>query len=320
MQRAAVLLVLVAIWSGSTADAGFLDTLYRGLEVYSRPLGGPLVNAGDGTMVNGARAGRLRVVPSGIGDGYELQLDRSFGADSRGRPEIFHFGGVADLQLSGATQLTAGYNGEGFRTYRLNFGTNQLNYDLRSKLGVQDARLTGTLDVSNAIEINNFGFYTLNMNAANSNSQLTLDGVVVKDQKPTNFNVGPLTLRGNIFVDGFASVIAALGGDTSSLASLFPESPIGPLSQAIATDRQAAAGAAAIGSAGDMSPLLLKAILSQDGQAAQALMQGLADGTLSGNGLTASADGDSQSALVPEPGTLLLVAAGGLTFWLRRRK
>ncbi|MEW6249004.1 MAG: PEP-CTERM sorting domain-containing protein [Planctomycetota bacterium] len=321
MKRSAVVTVVMLVcWGVADVQAGWVDFVYRGLEIYATPLGGPLVNAGDGTMVNGARAGRLRIVPSGIGPGYELQLDRNFGVDSRGRPETLHFGGVADLTLSGQTQFTAGYNGRDFRNMRANLSVNELGYNIETNFGAQDAQLTGTLNVFNTLELNSLGFYTANINISNTDSQFVLDGIIVEDTQPTNFDIGPITLEGNIFVDGVAAILSALGADTSGLADLFPNSPIAVFDETLQTDGAGllpqVAGASEVR---DMSPLLLQAVLGQDSSACTALIEGLIDGTLAGNGEAPDEADQAARATLPEPGTLLLMALGGLGLRLRRR-
>lgn len=76
------------------------------------------------------------------------------------------------------------------------------------------------------MEINQYGFYTLNLDVNNLDSQLVVDGVVVTGDTITNFDVGPINVKGNVFYDGLIALLAGLGVDTTGLEQLTPESPI----------------------------------------------------------------------------------------------
>jgi hypothetical protein len=286
--------------------------------VAATPLGYPILRSSDGTAFNGARSGRLRIVPNGVGPGYELQFDRSFGVDSRGRPETLHLGGLGDLTLSGATQMTLGYNGKKFRTISGDVNVNSLAYDLKTKIGVQDAELTGTLSAANTFYVNPLGFYDLTLQVSNTNSTLKLDGVVVRDSDPTNFDVGPISIKGNLYVDGAASLLKQMGVDTSGIDQLFPESPIDQINAAIAASTQSTDAAAnATASSKNLASLLLQTVLGHDETAGTQLMQSLAAGaTISGS----SDAGTTVLTAIPEPGTLLLLAAGSAAALRRWRR
>lgn len=320
MKRIALgLLVLFAAQGAVTAYAGFVDNIYRGLEILTTPLGGPLSTSSDGTVFNGSRSGRVRIVPSGIGEGYQLELDRTFGVDSRGRAETLHLGGVADLTLSGPIQITAGYNGRGmFRTYRGEFGASNLGYLLRTKTGAQDATISGTFNTSTAFEVNPFGFYNLAVDISNSNASYALDGVVIRDEQDMNFNVGPINIQGNIFYDMALSLLNSAGVDTSDLEELFPRSPIGTINEAIQDAIQQRDVVAGISSEYSHAALLARAVIGQDSGAAEALFADLA---IAPTATTAVADAASTPALaVPEPGALLLLTFGASTIWYWRRR
>jgi len=288
------------------------------LGLLATPLGSPLSTSADGTRVNGARSGRLRIVPSGIGEGYELQFDRTFGSDSRGRPETLHLGGVADITLSGATQMSLGYNGKGyFRTYRGDVFFSDLGYNLRTKVGAQDASLVGSLNVSNSFEINPLGFYTYVLQVENANSQFTLEGVGVRDQKDMNFSVGPISIRGNLYYDGLLAVLTSLGVDTTQLEDVFPRSPISEIDDAIREALQQQAVVAGTAVENDVAPLLIGAIQG-DADAANLLLEGLAQGSLAYE--SAPTGEQTASAQLPEPGTFMLLTLGATTAWYFRRR
>lgn len=311
-----IALVVVAAWGMTTAQAGFWQDAFRGLDIFTTPSGFPLQDAGDGSLINGARNGRVRIMPNGFGGGYRLELDRRFGVDTRGRPETFRYGGL-EMTLEGDIQGTAGYNnwGRRFRSGFADLSVNNLAYTLKTKSNAQDVELTGTLNVLQELEINQAGFYSLTLNVANTNSEFKVDGVVVRDSKAGNFNVGPIVLKGNVFVDAVGVLLGSLGADISGLQEAFPGSPMGEIVDALTGNLQQARVVAGTTAEKDLTPLLLDSVLGRNAHAGEALLQGLRDGTLTNS----AAAGDAGAPLrVPEPSTLLLVALGGLTFRRRR--
>ncbi len=313
-----VSLVLLAAFGTSDAWADFWQSVWRGLDYAVTPTGSPVFTTGDGTRVNGARTGRLRIVPTGVvGSGYRLEFDRSFGRDSRGRPEVLRFGPGAELSLSGVTQMTAGYTEyRGFRAGTLDVFANDLQYDLRTKIGLQDAQLTGTLSIFNQFEINELGFYTLTMNASNTDSELTVDGVVVRDEDETNFDLGPVSVKGNLYFDVALALLTSFGADVSGLESIFPDSPIDQINDAIAAEMQESGVVAGETVAADPATLLLQTVVAGDESAVDPLMEQL----VAGADVAPGASEHSVPATVPEPGTLMLVALGGSTLWYWRRR
>lgn len=306
-------LVVVLAWAGTTAYADLWQNVWRGLDVLATPLGSPLSTAADGTRINGARSGRLRIVPDGIGGGYELQLDRTFGVDSRGRPETLNLYGVANITLDGATQLTLGYNGKGvFRTYSGDLTTSNLTYSARTTTGAQDVQLVGVLNVANAFEVNPLGFYTVSVNVRNTESQLFVDGVAVQDKQATNFDIGPIVVRGNLFYDATLGVLTALGADTTELEKVFPRSPAGDIDQAIRDALQNASVVAGTSAAAELSSLVTQTVTDQ---AADDLLNALA-----GARFATGESGYAAPTAVPEPGTLVLFATGAAVLWYSRRR
>ncbi len=306
MKRCAALFLCLALGTPA-ALAGFFNDLYRGIGYAARPSGSPVFQTGDGGLVNGARNGRVRIVPDAVGRGYTMEFDRTFGADSRGRPEVLDLGPI-EVQLNGATQATMGFTRRGFLILNADMSANNLTYAIRGKTGAQDAELTGTLNVANAIEINQFGFYTANINVNNTNSQLRLDGVVVRDEQNTNYSVGPIQVEGNIFFDLIVAGLASAGVDTTQLEALSPKSAIGEIVDSIR--RQAGLDTVV---AGDFfrNDLPLRALDTfRDPSLGEAL---LADAVSAHNASPAAAPSGNP---IPEPAALALLLAGAL---LRRR-
>lgn len=305
--------VIVVGWSAAVAEAGPWQTVWRGLDVLATPLGGPVSTTADGTRVNGARSGRLRIVPSGIGGGFQLEFDRTFGVDSRGRPETLRVDGLTNITLDGATQLTLGYNGKGaFRLYHGDFTANNLAYSVRTTDGIQDVQLAGALSVANSFEVNPLGFYTLSVNVRNTDSQLRLDGVLVQDQQKTNFDIGPIVIRGNVFYDTGLAALSALGVDTTDLEKVFPRSPAPQIDQAI-RDALQDAGLEAGTAEMKLVPLVAQAVTDQT-------TDEIVAGLVAGNALAGECSNCSSALVVPEPGTLALFGAGAIALWYWRRR
>jgi hypothetical protein len=318
--RSTLLMLLVGFVCAG-AEAGVYQQIFRGLQIAATPTGFPLFTTGNGTRVNGARTGRVRIVPSGPGPGYQLEMDRTFGVDSTGRPEIFYLGGMGQLQLNGGMQWTAGYNGKKFRTVRSDFVLQNLVYDLSTNFGVQDATLTGVLNVDSFMRINPLGFYTIEFDVANTNSALELDGIIIRDDEELNFDIGPISVEGNFFVDGLAALLTGLGVDTSQIEGYDPRSPIDRINDEIERALQAAASPNLSNDTTEFAPLLLTSILGQDEDTARRLVDGLVEETVQNSAPPALSAGDETATqnTIPEPATaLLLVAGSGLL--LRRSR
>jgi hypothetical protein len=304
------LVLTVILLCSVPALGGLFEDLYRGLEIYATPSGSPITGVAGGGRSNGARFGRLRIVPNELGQGYRLELDRSFGVDTRGRPETFDLGNF-ELQLSGATQSTLQFTRRGILTGNADFFANNLGYSLRGKSGGQDFELRGQLSVAQRLEVNRLGFYSLDLEISNANSSLIADGVLVDGERDVDFNVGPITIQGNVFFDAALALLTSFGVDTSELEGIFPESPIDRINDEI---EQALRGQA----------LVLGETLAAD----------IEDGTLSSAGALESQHfvGDVIQLIddaevygsglngprVPEPASLLLLGLPALV-GLRRR-
>ena len=307
MQRNISLIISAFLFGVVPAWGGFYEDLYRGLGYFATPSGSPISAVSGGGLQNGSRFGRLRIVPNDFGNGYRLELDRTFGSDSRGRTETFDIGPM-ELSLNGAMQSTVQYTDRLLPTLNVDIFSNSLQFVLEDKFGVQDFELTGSLTINHQLEINRLGFYDLTLDIAQTDSELTADGVIVDGVTDMDYNVGPIQIKGNIFVDMAAAAINGLGLDASGLEQVFPASPIARINDEINNylGRQQA---------------VLSELLTAD----------LADGTLSDEGAGAARDfvdglvnlvddsANSGAPLnVPESSSLVLI--GALTLAALRRR
>jgi hypothetical protein len=302
-QAAAVGTLLILIGTLS-AEAGVYTDIWQALDLAATPSGFPIQLTGDGARVNGSRSGRLRIVPTTLGQGYELQFDRTFGVDTRGRPEVLRLGGAGEIELSGLTQMTLGYSGrKNFRSIDGSAIVNNMSYRFSTKLGVQDAEITGALNGAAIFNVNPLGFYNVRMQIDNVNSSVLLDGVAVRDTEDLNFDIGPINVTGNIFVDGAAALLTSLGVDATALEDLFPKSGIDRIDDAIREQLQQGLtlGTLATAPVADETALDFPTDVS----------------TLS----DASASAEyTQPSAIPEPGTLLIMTLSGATLWYSHRR
>ncbi len=293
-------IVLTAALGVSDLRAGLFQDLYRGLDVLATPSGFPVFPLPDGGFGNGQRQGRLRIVPDAAGRGYTLEFDRTFGVDTRGRPEVLDLGPY-ELELNGSMQATAGFTRRGYLVGNVDFTTSNLSYRMSNKSGLQDYELTGVLNVQQSMEVNQFGFYTLSLNVNNTNATLTQDGVIARNSEDVSFDVGPINIEGNIYFDALVGLLGAIGVDTSGLTALSPKSPIDRIADALSAEFNQATQVAGETYSADRARQLLASDLVTGPQQPDALVAPVIN-------------------LIPEPGTLVLLALGGVTLTGIRRR
>jgi len=298
----------------SPAAADLYADLFRGLDLLATPSGSPLISGPDGMRNNGNRQGRLRIVPDRVGSGYTLEFNRRFGADSTGRPEILDLGAL-ELQLDGTLSGTLAYTRRGGLIGNADVFANNLFYAARLKTGAQDIQLLGTLNYAQQWEFNQLGFYTVFANFTNTDSQVVIDGVLVNaDDLDTNFDLGPISVRGNIFYDVVVALLASFGVDTTPLEGVFPKSPIDRITDAIQEqlDGQTAGIVAGLSLSADG---LVGPPAPFSGAAADPFLAAHLD-----TGIGADSPGDGSTPGIPEPATLVLMALGTAVALAHRRR
>lgn len=318
------LLVGLLVLAAPAAYGQFFQDLFRGFQIASTPSSGPLFTGPGGSRTDGQRLGRTRIVPNILGRGYRFEFDRRFGSDQLGRPEIFNFGNL-EVELSGSTSTTAEFTRRGIPTGKLDFTVTGMNYSIRGLTGLEDVTLSGTLNVNNQLRVNPLGFYTYTLNVNNTGSTLEANGLAVDGLKDTNFDIGPISVKGNIFFDATVALLASFGVDTSQVVGAFPMSPVDRIVEEIQT------------SLAKQATDLRQQVFQPDGAPATAVSGGsMTVGELidAGRGrallgedfsieleLVGATDGPTRPNTptgVPEPATLALLAAAGLLVVRRR--
>lgn len=194
--------------SAAPARADFARRLYRGLTFALSPSVGQLQN-GPFADQNVFRQRYLRNIP---GDGVGYEVTRLWGTDTFGNASQFD-AGIADVALQGATHARFLYNRRLIPEINVQLDTNgaPLNYNFSTFTGVQNLQMTGAFTGTVIGTLNILGFYSLQVSAQNANSNLRLDGVLVTDNRSTDFDVGPINVVGNIWIDLASNTLQALG-------------------------------------------------------------------------------------------------------------
>lgn len=173
---------------------------------------------------NPARAGVWRDIGFGLGlAGFELQGDHNIisgGADFRISNDFVGVpldAGYADLTLLGPISLSFATGGRGLSTLDFSLRTaldtttpaSPLGYSFNADVGSQETQVLGNFLLDANLSFNGFGFYDLDL-IYSSRQTVENDGRVVNSSDNYDFDIGPIDIRGNVFVDMFGLVTAPL--------------------------------------------------------------------------------------------------------------
>lgn len=218
-----------------------------------------------------------------------------------------------------------------------NFTAAPLNYNVTFDTGVQNYNWTGNMLIDSSGKINALGFYNLDLRLTNVGNA-TADGVVLHDEAVTDFDTGPIHVSGNLLADGIASLFQ--GSGNSLLAAPFAIGS-GATKDKKADDLMARLNNGEKLSSNDMQYLVQQMIVTAfENDPIGFLTNGMPSSVPGFEGLNLNsqpvdpaaiqASNDAAAAQtnpsptgttpVPEPGTLLLLAAVAGTVGLIRRR
>ena len=198
-----------------------------------------------------------------------------------------------------------------------------LQYNINTSPGAESWAFSGNLTSNVTGTINALGFYNLQVSASNTGTS-RIDGYILTDQQSTDFDIGPINVTGNIYIDLAASIVQAM--QNIPLVSSVDDIPSGAAGKAKNADGTEAAvdPAAAISDEARMQALGHALIQAMFRQSLSDLLPNELKQLQSALGLT---DQDAQAGLAaagyataPEPATILLIAVPAVLYITRRRK
>lgn len=319
------LAAIIAVAHTSPAQAGWGSLIVRGIAYSLSPT--------IGTAQNGPNTNQnffsQRYGIDWLGNGRSYEFTRYFGADTYGQPDQINLG-LVNLQLGappGSGLLGAGvYNRVGYNLrlvpevyfQSISVGRNQANltgtqaarspiqYNLEINNGVESLTFQGALSYISTGTVNALGFYSINFTASNTGS-VAAAGALGTDTKSTDFDMGPVNLSGNIWVDMALAGIRYVGEQIGLPPELLPKQP------ARIKSPDEIARAIADGQPITMDDLggILMLMHASPGEMAQIAQLPL--------GLTAPIGPEGGFHLVPEPGSAALLLLAGLMLHRGRR-
>jgi hypothetical protein len=220
----------------TTAQAQYSDLqrlLFRGLEyggTYSyllQPQTGPLYNFNQ--FEQAVQFNRLA-------QGYTYESYRFVGPDSFGNANTLDLGPLkvqlgVDPTVTNSSQPIGVHSSIGYTTTLLpavffnmetgqrsynqfsgisTFAPTPLHYTVTLNTGVEDLEWSGNALIRSSGNLNALGFYDLSLRFTNVGNY-TADGLLVKDEQVTDFDLGPINVSGNLFLDATSSFQQSLG-------------------------------------------------------------------------------------------------------------
>jgi len=191
--------VLCVLLTVGTAEAQFFKALNQGLFWV-------------GFRVDGTR--------NPITKGFQVEANRFF------INETMDFG-AGTLTLTGPLVLNASMSKRPIKglSYGMNTSGQPLQYTLTLRDAVQDLTITGQVTIETQTSINGAGWYRKVVKVTNRGT-LEADGVLVEADNNLDFDLGPVDITGNIFLDAAASLMDALGADSSGLRGITSAGPL----------------------------------------------------------------------------------------------
>lgn len=240
-----------------------------------------------------------------LSGGADLVVTRTFNG------ETLDFG-ATELTLFGTPTFTFSTGGRGLQVmdFSLNTANQPLRYTLISDAGSQRTAINGSFLMDLTGSINSFGFYDLTLDVS-SRQDVTQDGRFSGETFENDFDLGPISVRGNMFAD----LLGALTDPVFQILGVenFFYSFSGAARFQDQLDQLGLAGL-------DLGSLT--GSLFGDPAALGGLSKSINDMHLAAGQLDAMTTDPSQGqrlAAVPEPATLMLLLAGGALVLRRSR-
>ncbi len=141
-----------------------------------------------------------------LGDGWDARLTANY------NNRRFDFG-LADLTLTGPITTTFNFTRRGMLALDFSTQTPQgpLAYTFNINTGLQDLNASGLISIRTSGSINALGFYDLQIDVTNR-GKYSAGGYGVLDGGTTDFDLGPINVTGNIFLDILGAAIEPLFG------------------------------------------------------------------------------------------------------------
>lgn len=192
-------------------------------------------------------------------------------------------------------------------------GAVPLTYTLTIPRAAEQITVSGNVTFNTSAKVDQTGYYSIVTNIENRGT-VTTTGAVASTNN-IDFNVGPISQTGNIYLKAVGGLVNALGGNGNAVAGLPNTGPLVSLDQydlsKLDTDTLATM---------DPNKLNLDDPEQLDAYVNAVLLKGLNDAaTTPGIGTTTTKMAPLNP--VPEPSTLALLAlCGGMTFFRARRR
>lgn len=198
-KRATWIVMLSPLLVAATAEAQFFKALNQGLFWV-------------GFRVDGS--------PNPITKGFEVEATRFF------INETMDFG-AGTLTFSGPLVLNARMAKRPIKGLTFGVSTNDqpLEYTLTLRDALQELIIDGEITIEMQTSINGAGWYRKVINVTNRGT-LEADGLLAEADNNLDFDLGPIDITGNIFLDAVASLLDALGVDSSGLRGITSAGPL----------------------------------------------------------------------------------------------
>jgi len=270
---------------------------------------------------------RLSLEKNYLGDGWTATTNFPDYTDGRGELDF----GLAKLTInSGQIESQYSITQRGLPVFKFNSSTTggfPLSYTFDTFLGAQNFTANGQMTVDNSGYINCLGFYNIQVNVSNRGEYTTsgygTDTNLIGDHGTLDFDLGPINISGNIYLDALAAITEPLFAVTGqeNLIRKISGHAAKPLSFTNAEDAiRAKIAAGQPLDEGEIESLITMTMAGTLlGQQAPVFEQLLKELEAPSGEQAVGPLPDSYAALVPEPTTCLFLLAGLLCLAPRRR-